>query len=68
MAKNLRLYREQKGLSQDDFADLCGLHRTYIGGIERSERNITLKTLEKIAQALTIDPLELLKENGIDKA
>jgi transcriptional regulator with XRE-family HTH domain len=68
LAKNLRLHREQKALSQDDLAHLCGLHRTYIGGIERSERNITLKTLEKIAEALALDPLILLREDGLGEA
>jgi transcriptional regulator with XRE-family HTH domain len=60
LAKNLRQLRESKGLSQEDLAYVCGLHRTYMGGIERSERNITLKTLMKIAEALAVNPITLL--------
>ncbi len=62
LAKNLRHLREQQGLSQEGFAAKCRLHRTYIGAIERGERNVTLKTLELIARALGVDPLGLLKE------
>lgn len=61
LARNLRALRQNRQLSQDDLADRCGLHRTYIGGIERCERNITLGTLEKIARALEIDPITLLR-------
>lgn len=43
---------------------MCGLHRTYIGAIERGERNVTLHTLSKIASGLEIDPLELLRERA----
>jgi transcriptional regulator with XRE-family HTH domain len=48
------------GLSQEEFADVCGYHRTYIGAIERGERNITISTLEAIATALNLDVKELL--------
>jgi transcriptional regulator with XRE-family HTH domain len=58
---NLRTYRERQGLSQEVFAELIGVHRTYLGGLERGERNITLKSLERIAAWLRVDPLELLK-------
>lgn len=50
------------GLSQEEFADKCGYHRTYIGAIERSERNITLSTLEALASALDVSALDLLQE------
>jgi transcriptional regulator with XRE-family HTH domain len=62
LADNLRHERSVRHISQDELADICDLHRTYIGGIERCERNITLSTLEKISSALDIDALELLKE------
>jgi transcriptional regulator with XRE-family HTH domain len=62
LADNLRHERSVRHISQDELADICDLHRTYIGGIERCERNITLSTLEKISSALGIDALELLKE------
>jgi transcriptional regulator with XRE-family HTH domain len=58
---NLRAYREAKGLSQEAFADELGVHRTYMGGIERGERNLTLKSLERIADGLGLDPLALLR-------
>jgi transcriptional regulator with XRE-family HTH domain len=57
---NLRVYRQARGLSQEAFADLLGFHRTYAGGVERGERNLTLKSLERIAERIEIDPRELL--------
>lgn len=64
IAANVRKRRLQKGWSQEEFADLCGYHRTYIGSIERSERNITVSTLEALAKTLSIEPAELLREDG----
>lgn len=49
---NVRHFRNSKGLSQEGLAELCELHRTYIGSVERGERNITLINAEKIANAL----------------
>ncbi len=57
---NLRAYRRERGLSQERFAEVLGVHRTYIGGLERGERNLTLKSVERIAANLRIDPMELL--------
>jgi transcriptional regulator with XRE-family HTH domain len=56
--QKVRHFRNLKGFSQEELADLCGLHRTYIGSVERGERNITLINAEKIATALN-QPLEL---------
>lgn len=56
---NVRYFRMKKKLSQEELASICGLHRTYIGSIERGERNITLKNAEKIANALN-EPLNNL--------
>jgi transcriptional regulator with XRE-family HTH domain len=56
----LRALRADTGLSQEAFADLLGIHRTYIGGLERGERNVTLQTVERIAQRLDVAPLALL--------
>jgi transcriptional regulator with XRE-family HTH domain len=61
VGRNLRHYREQRGLSQEAFAAELGVHRTYMGGLERGERNITLRSLERIAKRLKLDPLELLR-------
>lgn len=58
---NLRAYRLERGLSQEAFADLLGVHRTYMGGIERGERNLTLKSLERIAARAGLEPLALLQ-------
>lgn len=54
-AVNLRRYRTERGLSQEDFADMAGLHRTYISAVEREKRSIALDNVEKIAHALGID-------------
>lgn len=48
----VRHYRKKKDISQEELAHICGLHRTYIGSVERGERNITLRNAEKIALAL----------------
>ena len=60
LAKNLRRLRENRGISQEVLAAQAGLHRTYVGAVERGERNITLATLERIADALAVDPVTLL--------
>ena len=62
VGRNIRRRRRASGLSQEAFAHACGLHRTYIGGVERGERNITLTTLARIAKALGTTPVELLME------
>ena len=62
LAKNVRRLRQEQSLSQEELADKCRLHRTYIGAIERGERNITLRTLEQIARAIGVDALALLTE------
>lgn len=67
LANNIRKLRAKRKVSQEELADICGIHRTYIGGIERGERNITLRTLEKIAQALGANPLELLRGGRVGK-
>jgi transcriptional regulator with XRE-family HTH domain len=51
----VRLKRKDLGLSQEELADKAGLHRTYIGMIERAEKNITLTNIEKIAKALGVE-------------
>lgn len=60
LGRGLRALRERTGLSQEAFADLLGIHRTYIGGLERGERNVTLQTVERIAESLGVTALALL--------
>jgi transcriptional regulator with XRE-family HTH domain len=67
VGRNLRAYRQAKGLSQEAFADVLKVHRTYMGGIERGERNLTLKSLEGIADRLDLDPLVLLAPQGLQQ-
>ncbi len=59
---NLKKLREEQGYSQESFADHCGLHRTYISGIERGVRNPTVVILDKIAKALKVQAGVLLDE------
>ncbi len=63
-AHNLRQLREMKKISQEHLADIAGLHRTYVSSVERGERNITVDSMEKLAEALNVDIRELLKPNN----
>jgi transcriptional regulator with XRE-family HTH domain len=60
VGQRLRAYRKARGLSQEAFADVVGVHRTYMGAVERGERNLTLRSLERIAGRIDLDPLALL--------
>lgn len=57
----VRLLRAELRVSQEKLAELCGLHRTYIGSIERGERNVSLANILRISQALKTTPSELLR-------
>jgi len=59
-AHRLRERRLGLGLSQEELADRAGLHRTYVGSVERSERNISVDSMERLAEALELDVVELL--------
>lgn len=56
VGSKIRDYRKTKGLSQDQLGEICGFHFSYIGGVERGERNISLENIGKIAEALDVEP------------
>jgi transcriptional regulator with XRE-family HTH domain len=60
-AENLRKARLAKKLSQEDLGELANLHRTYVGSIERAERNVSIDNIERLAVALSVSPASLLK-------
>lgn len=60
LGQNVRRIRLDRGLSQEELADELGVHRTYMGGVERGERNLTLQSVERLAGGLGLDPLTLL--------
>lgn len=62
MAENLRVLRLAAHISQEELAELCGLHRTYISDIERCNRNVSIDNIERIANALHITASDLLRE------
>ena len=62
--RRVRELREQRGWTQEDLAAKCGRHWTYVGGIERGERNPTLRVISDIAHALGIPVRELFPERG----
>lgn len=62
LGQNLKKLREEQGYSQESFADHCGLHRTYISGIERGVRNPTVVIVDKIAKALKVPAGQLIDD------
>jgi transcriptional regulator with XRE-family HTH domain len=65
LGQRIRDLRRKKGFSQESFADHCGLHRTYMGGIERGEHNLTIMTALTVAKGLGVTVSKLL--SGIEK-
>lgn len=61
LAHNLRAIRKARGLTQEGLAELSGLHYTYIGGIERGERNLSIDNVGRLADALGLDAVDLLQ-------
>ena len=64
LAENIRRLRHDRRLSQEELADICGLHRTYVGSVERGERNVTLSSLELLGKALGVSVVDLLTPEG----
>ena len=62
LADNLKRVRAERGYSQEKLAEIVDLHRTYISGIERGTRNVSLRNIEKIARALELPVIDLLTE------
>jgi transcriptional regulator with XRE-family HTH domain len=62
IGENIRSYRKKLGVSQEELGDMAGLDRTYVGGVERGERNVSALNIEKLAKALKIKPDKLLVE------
>ena len=60
LSLNIKAFRMKEGLSQDEFAARCGLHRTYIGSVERQERNVTLETLNQLSASMGLSAADLL--------
>ena len=63
--ENLRKYRTNRGISQEKFAEMCNLHRTYISDVERAQRSISLGNVQKIADALEIETYKLFLEEDL---
>lgn len=61
-ARNLKARRTDQGLSQEGLAEEAGLHRTYIGSVERGERNVSIDNMERLAKALGADIIDLLQK------
>jgi transcriptional regulator with XRE-family HTH domain len=66
LAQNIIRLRRSRSLSQEELAGVCGLHRTYVGSVERAERNVTLSTLEVFANALDVSVIDLLSKAADD--
>jgi len=60
LARRLRAERAKRGISQEELADRASVHRTFVGSVERAERNISIDNVEKLARALELDIAELL--------
>lgn len=65
VGENLRRVRRGLGYSQESFGEHVGWHRTFVGAVERGERNLTLRTVERISEQLGVNPLELLWDQAL---
>lgn len=62
-ARNIKSFRAMANLSQEQLAERAGVHRTYVGMLERAEKNVTIYNIERLAKALGVEPYMLLIEN-----
>jgi transcriptional regulator with XRE-family HTH domain len=62
--RNLRAHRENRGLSQESFAQLLGVHRIYLEGVELGQHSLTLKNIERIARLIEVEPIALLMQTA----
>jgi transcriptional regulator with XRE-family HTH domain len=63
LAKNMRRLRAARGLSQEALAFDCGINRTYLSAVERTERNVSIDNIARIAKGLEVEPWKLLKDD-----
>lgn len=61
LGRRVRALRQQRGLSQERLGELAHVHRTYVGSLERGERNVALINIVRLAEALEVDPAELVR-------
>jgi len=61
VGQNIKRLRTRIGLSQEQLAEAAGIHRTYVSSVERGERNLSVTNIYRLAQALNVDPRELLR-------
>lgn len=62
-ASNLKKVRQRRELSQERLAELTGLHRTYVGSVERGERNVSIDNIERFATALGVEATDLFRSH-----
>ncbi|HZQ29362.1 MAG TPA: helix-turn-helix transcriptional regulator [Acidimicrobiales bacterium] len=62
--RRVRAFRKERGLSQERLAELAGIHRTYVGSLERGERNVALINIVRLARALEVNAADLVRDLG----
>jgi transcriptional regulator with XRE-family HTH domain len=65
LGETIRKERKKVGVSQEDFAEVCGVHRTYLGQLERGEKNLSFSNILRVARAIQVKPSTLLAKAGL---